>query len=409
MKLYLRLALRNLGRRRGRTGLTVAAMAGGTALLIVAVGMLYGMVWDLVAAATENYHGHAVVTAERYLERRTMQLTLPEAEPPLALFADPMVVGHSARVRGFALLSAGEAREAQTQPAELLGIDPAGEGAVSRLPRRVKQGRFLRGMGDGEIVLGRGLARRLGVAPGAEVAAVGQAADGSVAAELFTLVGILDSGDAARDSSLALVGRSDLQRMLALNDRVHEWVLALKEPIESREWAAGIRLDGMELSTWRRFLAPISEMLDMMGAYRAIYAVIFYFGVLLVTMNTMYMALLERVREFAVMGAVGLAPLRLAALLVLEALLLSALAGVLGGALGSAASWYLSVHPLDFRQSFGAMTWVGATLEPVFRCETTWDAVLWPVAMTTLLGLLVALFPAWKLYRLRPVEALREV
>ncbi|MCR4294711.1 MAG: ABC transporter permease, partial [Elusimicrobia bacterium] len=124
MKLYVLLALRNLGRRPGRTGLTVAAMACGTGLLIMALGLLNGMIWDLVAGATESYYGHAKVTAPRYLERRAIQFTLPEAEPPGRVFADPEVLARSARVRGFFLLSAGEGEGSRSQPAELLGVDP---------------------------------------------------------------------------------------------------------------------------------------------------------------------------------------------------------------------------------------------------------------------------------------------
>ncbi|MCR4294921.1 MAG: FtsX-like permease family protein, partial [Elusimicrobia bacterium] len=287
--------------------------------------------------------------------------------------------------------------------------DPRGEPAVSRLPRRVREGRFLTATTGREIVLGRGLAKRLGAGLGAPVAAMGQAADGSIAAELFTVVGIFDSGDQIRDASLAVVGREALQELLVLEGRVHEWVLALRSPLEAKTWAAGLDLPGLAVSPWNRFLPQMSQMLDSVGATRAIYAVVFYFAVLLITMNTMYMALLEREREFAIMGAVGLQPARLVGLLLLEALMLSAVAAALGGALGAAGSFYLRAHPLDFRGAFSNFSFVGASLEPVFRAAPTPGGIIWPMAMTAFLGLLVALLPAWKLYRLRPVEVLREV
>lgn len=409
MKFFARLAFRNLGRRPVRTGLTVTAMACGTGLLITALSLLDGMIWDLVAGATENYHGHATVTTRRYLKRRRIQFTMPESAPPLRVFEDPKVLAHSARVRGYLLLSVGEGETSQSQPAELLGIDPESEKAVSRLPRNVSEGRFLKGTSGHEIVLGRGLAKRLGARLGDSVAAMGQAADGSIAAELFTVVGIFDSGDQIRDSSLALVGRVDLQEMLVLEDGVHEWVLALDEPLSAKLWADGMDLPRLEVSPWHHYLPQMSQMLDTVGAIRAIYAFVFYFAVLLITMNTMYMALLERVREFAIMGAVGLKPSKLAGLLLLEALMLSAIAGLLGGALGSGLSLLLRAHPLDFRDSLSNLSWVGASFEPVFRAAPTPEGILWPMAMTTLLGLLVAILPAWKLYRLRPVEVLREI
>ncbi|MFH1723492.1 MAG: FtsX-like permease family protein [Elusimicrobiota bacterium] len=413
MKLFLRLAARNLGRRPVRTLLTMSAMAGATALLVVALGLLYGMIWDMVASATETYYGHAVVTAERYLDRHRIQLTMDQDEPPEAVLDHPEVTGRAARVRGFMLLSAGEGEESQTQPAEVLGIDPEAERGVSRLPKRVAEGRFLSGLKGGEIVLGRGLARRLGAKIGTEIAAMGQAADGSIAAELFTVTGILETGDKLRDTSLALVGREDLQAALSLEGRVHEWVLALKQPLQAKLWAEAIKEAvkgrGVEVSPWDRFLPQMSEMIEMTGVYRTIYAVIFYFAVVLVTMNTMYMALHERVREFAIMGAVGLKPTRLASLLIIEALYLSLASAIAGGAIGAAWSHHWNVHPLDFRESFTSLTWVGASIEPVFRTAPGFEHVLFPVLMTALIGIVVALLPAFKLYRLRPVEVLREV
>ncbi len=411
MRLYFVLALRNLWRRPGRTLLTMSAMAGATALLVVALGLLYGMIWDMVAAATETYYGHATVTAEKYLDRHRIQLTMKEDEPPEAVFNDPEVKGWAARVRGFMLLSAGEGEKSQTQPAELLGIDPEAEKGVSRLPTRVAEGRFLSGLEGKEMVLGRGLAMRLGAGVGAEIAAMGQAADGSIAAELFKVVGILETGDKLRDTSLALVGRKDLQETLSLEGRVHEWVLALEHPLQAKLWTAGVAKSakGLVVSPWDRFLPQMSEMLEMTGVYRMIYAVIFYFAVVLVTMNTMYMALHERIREFAIMGAVGLKPVRLASLLIIEALYLSAASAVAGGTIGALWSWYWQVHPLDFRGSLTSLTWVGATIEPVFRTAPGWENVLFPACMTALIGVVVALLPAIKLYRLRPVEILREV
>ncbi|MBI5210657.1 MAG: ABC transporter permease [Elusimicrobia bacterium] len=438
MRLLLTMAWRNLGRRPMRTFLTMSAMAGATAVLITALCMLFGMIWDLFSAATENYHGHAVVAASRYLDERHIQLALDESRPPLGILGSPEVEGRAARLRGFGLLSAGGAREgagrgwsplarcrnacgaregaglgteSQSQPAEFLGVDPAAERLVSRLPGRVAEGRFLAGSGKREMVLGAGLARRLAAGLGSDIAVMGQAADGSIAAERFTVVGILDGGDKLRDSTLALVGLRDLQEMLVLEGKVHEWVVRLKEPLKAKAWAERVSdpRSGVEVAPWNRFLPQMSEMFNMIRLLRGIYAAIFYFAVVLVATNTMYMALLERIREFAVMGALGLRASRLASLVLMEALLLSSGSALAGGCLGSLAVLRLQEHPLDFRRTITSITWAGATLQPVYRTVFAWEHVLFPVAVTAVIGVAVALLPAWKLGRTRPVDILREV
>src|SRR5690606_15302233 len=124
---------------------------------------------------------------------------------------------------GFMLLSAGPEDQAQSQPAEILGVDPDEEAAVSALATRVTSGSMLRGTESDGILLGVTLAKRLGAEVGSEVIAMGQAVDGSIAPGLFRVSGLIASGDTMLDGSLALVGRTTLQSMLGLDGRVHEW------------------------------------------------------------------------------------------------------------------------------------------------------------------------------------------
>ena len=114
--------------------------------------------------------------------------------------------GMSGRVKGFALLSYGSGDSSRSQPAELLGIDPDNENQVSTLSRKVLAGSFITSPSAKEIVLGKGLALSLGAKPGGEIVAMGQDMYGSVAADIFHIAGIIDTGDPVRDTSLALVG-----------------------------------------------------------------------------------------------------------------------------------------------------------------------------------------------------------
>ncbi|MCP3693833.1 MAG: FtsX-like permease family protein, partial [Planctomycetaceae bacterium] len=79
---------------------------------------------------------------------------------------------------------------------------------------------------------------------------------------------------------------------------------------------------------------------DMASAWimYAVMIVLVAFSVL----NTQMMSVLERTREFGVMLALGMNPGRLARLVVIETLLMSALGLVLGVFLGALLTWYLS-------------------------------------------------------------------
>lgn len=409
MRFMTRLSFRNLWRNKRRTLLTMSAMALATALLIVTLGITEAVLVDSVSNATGLYHGHAKITAPGYLAGRDMALTLDEAAPPINLQNDPLVHGVAGRVRGFALLSAGSEAKALSQPAELLGVDPAAEEAVSKLSTRIVAG-SLWGTADG-ILLGTTLAKRLGAGIGDEVVAMGQAADGSVAAAIFHVSGLLDSGDAALNGSLALAPRSTVQQMFALDGLVHEWVVNLANPKGSAAWAvqAQSRVPDAEVTSWERMLPMIATMVKQSGTSKLLTSIIFYFAVVLVTVNTMYMAQLERLKEFAVMGAIGLKPRRLMAMMVLEGSLMSAMAAIVGGLAGTALSTHLMSHPIVMSSSAETLSMAGTTLSTSMRSLPTWDSILFPVLLMMSLGGVLSLFPAWKLGRLRPVDALREV
>ncbi len=321
--LFLKLSYRNLWRNRRRTLLTMSAMGVATAMVILMLGIYDGMIWDMIDSATLNYHGHVKVTAPGYLDRRKIQLTIPEDGLHREILADPMVQGVSGRVRGFALLSFGEGDSSHTQPAELLGIHPAEERTVTLLHRNVVEGSFLTGSDTHEILLGAGLAKRLEARVGGEIVAMGQASDGSIAADIFTVQGIIETGDPLRDASLAVAGRATVQSMFVLEGRLHEWAIRLRKPLAAITWAADFqkRNTGVETTAWMTFLPQMGQFLDLWGAFKFIFAGIFYFAVILVAANTMYMSFFERMREFGIMEAIGLRTQRLSWMIILEGFL----------------------------------------------------------------------------------------
>ena len=214
--LLLKLAYRSLWRNRRRTLLTMTAMGVATALIVLTLAVYEGMFRDMIESATA-YQGQIRITAEGYFEDPDMDLTIPQDTIRQTILAYPGVRGAAGRVRGFALLSYGEGDSSHTQAAELLGIDPAEEQGVSEFADRVIAGKIsFRAEYQGDRA-GRGLARSLEAEIGGEIVAMGQDAYGSVAADIFRVAGIVDTGDPVRDVSLALVGRQTLQNMLALD------------------------------------------------------------------------------------------------------------------------------------------------------------------------------------------------
>ncbi len=409
--LTAKLGYRNLWRNRRRTFLTMSAMALATALLIITLGIYDGMLWDMITGATEKYHGHVKITAENYMESQQLHQTIPDNGEYDSIREDKRVNGISGRVLGFALLSFGEGEGSHTNPAQLFGIDPVDEKTVSVLQTCVTEGSYISNSSSHEIVLGTGLAKLLDAEIGGEIVAMGQAADGSIAADIFNVVGFVDSGDPVRDASLAVIGKTTLQEMFVLEGQIHELAIALERSLEASEWAKEYQpqFPDMEVTPWNDFLPQIGQIIEMWDTMKLVFAIIFYFAVILVAMNTMYMALHERMREFGIMRAIGIKTRRLSLMIILESVMMSLFAGVTGGLVGIAGSYYLKDHHIDLSGVMTQITYAETTLQPRIRSYPVFDSMFMPIVVIVILGIIVSLFPVRKLKKLNPVDVLREI
>ena len=120
------------------------------------------------------------------------------------------------------------------------------------------------------------------------------------------------------------------------------------------------------------------------------------FAILLVTANTMSMAVRERRTEIAVLKTLGYTSAQVMGLILAEALLLGALSGALGLGGTQLILWALNRVP-------------GTTLAGLSAVELRLPVALLGFGAALLLGLAAGFMPAWSAYRARITDTLRTV
>jgi len=406
--MLLRLTLRNLGRNRRRSLLTLSAMVVSSALLILALGVFSGMLQDMLSSTTEQYYGHLIISRDGYQEDRDMFSNFAaNVIEPQGLQQISGIVAASPRLRSFGLVS----HRQSSYPAELLGVDPQLEQQVTTLQQHLIAGSYLPQPADDAALIGAGLAKKLGVAPGDELVYLTQAADGSIGNDLLRISGIFDTGDSGHDNSLLLVGLPWLQRVTALPATLHEVAIRIAEPLQAetlRDQLQPRLPTGLRVYDCGELLPEMREAIASFDVSRLIVVLILYFATALGILNTFFMAVMERTREFGILMALGMRPWTIRLLVLLECLLLGLLALVCGVTLGMLLTWYMQVHGIDLSAWITPVTYAGGTILP--RLHAVFEAynLVVPAALLLVICLAAGFLPANRAAKLQPVEALRE-
>jgi ABC-type lipoprotein release transport system permease subunit len=397
------LAWRNLWRNYRRTSIMLAAIAVGAWAMIFMIALMRGMVDDMIREAIYQLPGHVQIHHWDYRDDPTVVNSMAATAAPLVqALKNPLVVTWSGRVVVPAMISS----ERESRGVKLVGIDPLGDRTLAYLSNTIVAGRYLEGELDKGLVIGAKLARRLETGLGKRLVLMSQDPDNEIADRGFRVVGIFKSKLEAAEEANVFASRSVVQQMLGINGRISEIavvgsdyrdVAALLQHLTA---AAG---PALEVLPWSQLDAYAGTMLSVMDGFVLVWIVVIFLALSFGLVNTLVMAVFERVREIGLMLALGMRPAYILYQILLESLFLIALGLLLGDVLA-----LLTILPLadgidisavgEGMEMFGA----GSMLYPALK----WGDVVMANTVVIVLGLLTSTLPAWRASRYQPVEAL---
>lgn len=409
MGIVLRLAWRNLWRHKRRTWLTASAIAFAAMLLVFMITLQLGAYDMMIDTTLRSYIGQMQVQREGYKDKPQMRSTVPHAtQLAAALRRATGLPSIAVRAQGFALASTAQ----RSYGVPVVGVEPEYEPKVSTLPHLIKEGRYLSAPNAQEAVIGVRLARNLKIRVGDELTLLGSGKDGSVAATVLPVVGIFDSGNPELDRHLVQLPLATFQDAFSMGDDAHAIVISGPStdsiPQTKEQVAAAIAgRPGLVVLDWEQLVPGIKQLIqtDMVQNWITYIALILI--VTLSIMNTFLMSVLERTREFGIMLALGATPLRIGSEVMLESAFLTLLGLAVGVALGGGIAVYL--HFTGF--SFPGMREIYAQfgLPGVIHPKLSFVSFALGPAVILVFTLLAALYPALRIRKLQPVEAIHAV
>jgi len=406
LAVLMRLAWRNLWRNHRRTLIMLLAVVLGTWAMIFMTALMRGMVSQMVADGISALPGHVQAHHPDYRDDPSIANLIPISDAGLSeRFDGAGVVGWATRVRVPAVVTS----EYDSRGVTLLGVDPMRERDLTFVDYDAVDGRFLESVDDTGIVIGKKLATILNTKVGKRSVLMSQDPENEIADRGFRVVGLFEANIKSFEESYVFAGKTTTQEMLRIGDRVSElFVVGDDYRDVEAEFSKTVELidGGAEVKRWVELDAYLGTMLNVMDGFVLIWIVVIFLALSFGLVNTLVMAVFERVREIGLMLALGMRPIYILGQIVVESLLLLAI----GLAVGSALAW-AAVQPMKDGIDVSI---VGEGMEmwgmsSVLYPELLLSDVILANVVVLILGFLASLSPAWRAAHYEPIEAITKV
>ncbi len=406
IRIVTTLARRNLWRNHRRTIIMVAAISIGVWAMIFMTALMRGMVNDMVRDGIRSLPGQVQVHHKDFRDDPSVMNLLAATDADIKrAFATADIESWASRVRVPAVISS----ERESRGVTLFGVDPGREQAIDAIGSDIVEGRGLEGIDDSGVVIGYKLAGKLETRVGKRIVLMSQDPQNEIADRGFRVVGLFEAQLASYEETLVFAGKSTVQKMLRIGDQVSEIAVMGNDYRHVEPLYAEVDAlfgDDAEVLPWQELDTYLGSMLKVMDGFVLVWMIVIFLALSFGLVNTLVMAVFERVREIGLMLALGMRPSSILGQIIIESLLLL----VLGLLIGNLLAW-ASVVPLrdgiDISAVAEGMEMFGAA--SVLYPELEWKDVVTANIVVLTLGFLASLSPAWRASRYDPIEAITKV
>lgn len=401
--MLLKIAWRNIWRNTTRSVVVIIAIALGLWAGVFASAFVQGLmkqkIETIITMEMSDFQFHEPGFRDEFLAKLYMENGEEIRE---AVTEEDAVLGSTGR-----LISMGMVGSAKKNGAiKIMGIDPDDEHAVTGLGERVIDGAYFESVKRNPVLISQRTAEKYRVKVRSKIVLTIQDIDGEIIAGAFRVAGIYKSENGVFDEMHLYVRQDDLRRMMKIDEGLHEIAVLLNDHDLADPMAIKYqeKHETLEVQSWLDLATGMRMMVGMIDTYLYYIVGIILIALLFSILNTMLMAVLERVREIGMLMAVGMTKGKVFVMIMLETVML----GLIGGPLGLLISWAFVTHfgatGIDLGgayDDYGFSSIVYPYLDSASYIEVTY--------MVVIMAVVAAIYPAIKALKLNPVEAIRKI
>lgn len=400
LTLLIQLSSRNLTRHKRRNFMLLMAIVVAVSGVTFMNSLIRGFQYDMQEAAVANLTGHVKILAPGYLDDPSIEKSFRLAEDWQPDIAADEIEGWAARIRIPAVIMS----ERETRGIQFVGVDPAQE-AISFLGDADYEGERLASVDDRRVVIGRALADQLETGVGRRLVIITQGMDGLNREAGFRIAGLYDTEGTSLEKIFVFTGVSALQAMVEAEVVTEVSIKLAGTPKEfSIKTALAEFFTGLDVLDWQELAPQAAAMFLFADSAIFIWFLIMMGALIFGLVNTLITAVMERVREFGMLRAVGMRPGAVIVQVVLESTFMMAIGVAIGLVVGVLLIQWVG-EGINLAQWAEGVEMFGMRTLLVPRLFVP-DLVL-VASLSLVFGILASLYPAWRAVKVKPLEALR--
>lgn len=400
------IAWRNVWRNKGRSLVVIGAMIIGIWAMAFGGGFMQSFLTSYIESSIRHETSNGQVHHPKFTEDYDIQFSIKDY-PTILNFLHQTESVESITTRS--LVNGMISSSRQATGVKIIGVNPEEEALVTELNTLIADGAYFEGISSNPVLIGNKLAEKLKVNVKSKVVLTFQDIDGNITAGRFRVAGILKASSVAINESSAYVLKSDLNRLLNIGENVHEIAYTTISGTDDEALANTLqaKFPNDKVESWKEISPALVFMEQWMAATLKILIIIIMSALAFGIINTMLMAVLERIRELGMLMALGMKRVKVFLMIMLETIYLSTVGGPLGLLIGYATISYLGKTGIDLTDYSEGLEAIG------------YDSILYPLlqpmdyiqivigVITT--AFLASIYPAWKAIKLKPIDALHTI
>ncbi len=385
------LAWLSLWRRKSRSVMVIMMIALSLAGLLGIQGLYDGMITHMINTTIRSDSGEISLYAKGYrldksLDHRLQHLSQMKEN----LSKVEGLTSYAIRTQQEGLIATAH----KSLGASIKGISLDNERDFGQFDTFIIKGDYSFGKNDKKALIGATLAKKLHLDIGSRVIFTAQDVKGEINSISFRISGILKTGNPALDEYSVFVSMKKMAIFLNLHDSATQIALRIKESHDLKRVQQELQIlfPGAEVLRWDQLYPLLIQMQEMMKIFNLASYIIVFIVAALGIFGVMLVSVLERMREFSIMLAIGTPYKTVRNQILLEASFLGFIGFITGAFLGWIMLLYMSVWGVDLRsfqegmEAFGLNAILFADIQYYYFIQAffavffaTLLSVIWPL------------------------------